>query len=171
MKDIDRNIPVPNTPDDIILEIDKTGVSPLFNTGSSDQDLILINCMGLKDLSKPVGNQQLQYESAVLVDNDTTKKYDLCVSGENSIGKIFIEPWIKLLSDYEPITHKFLFDLKTFLEVLRLLKPQDLPPEQQTRWVFVGSVKLLPTKMIFQFTEGKPYILAEIEFAKPRVKI
>jgi len=157
--------------EDVILEIDKTGVSPLYTTEDTDFELILINCIGLKNLSKTISGKQLKYESAVLVDSDTTNKYDLCVSGENSIGKIFIEPWLNLLANHEIITHKFLLDLKTFLEVWRLLKPQDMPPEQQTRWVMVGSVKLLPIKMTFQFTEGKPYILAEIEFAKPLVEI
>jgi len=71
----------------------------------------------------------------------------------------------------DEFTHCFLFDLKTFLQVWNLLKPQDLPPEQQTRWVMVGSVKLLPIKMTFQFTEGKDYIFAEIEFSKPIVEI
>jgi len=155
---------------DVILEIDKEGASRLYSTNSSSE-MILINYTGQLAFSKKVDFKEIKYEHATLVDSDTTNKYDLCVSGENSLGKTFIEPWIHLLANHDPVTHCFLFDLKTFLQVWRLLKPQDLPPEQQTRWVMVGSIKLLPIQMTFQFTEGKDYIFAEIKFAKPRVEI
>jgi hypothetical protein len=61
---------------------------------------------------------------------------------------------------------KFLFDIKTFLEVLQLVKPQNKSGVRQTRWVMVESVKLLQKKKTFEFTEGKEYILTEIQFAK-----
>jgi hypothetical protein len=163
MKDIDSNIGAT----DIILEIDKTGISPLISTGTTDFELILINCTGLKTLTNHINNVYYKYDGASLVDTNVNK-YDLCVTGENSIGENFIKPWLELLN-HESVTHKFLFDIKTFLEVWQLLKPQNKPTEQQTRWVMVESVKLLPKKITFQFTEGKDYILAEIEFAKPRV--
>jgi len=163
MKDIDRVI----NAKDVILEIDKTGVSPLISTGTTEFELVLINCPGLKTLTKAIDNVYYKFESAELVSADNTKTYDLCVTGENSIGENFIAPWLNLLVNHETITHKFLFDVKTFLLVWRLLKPQSTTPEQQTRWVMVQSIKLLPKKITFQFTEGKDYILAEIEFAKP----
>jgi len=166
MKDIDSNIGAI----DVILEIDKTGVSPLISTGTTELDFILINCTGLQKLSKKIENRQLYYEGSQLV-SETNNEYDLTVTGENSIGKTFIEPWLTLYSEHETVTHTFLLDLNTFLKVFQLLKPQNKQMEQQTRWVMVGSVKLLPKKMTFQFTEGKEYIFAEIEFAKPRVEI
>jgi len=162
MKDIDSEAGAT----DVILEIDKTGVSPLISTGTTDFELLLINCTGLKEISK---NKGTYYDYATLVDSNPNK-YDLCVTGPNSIGENFIKPWLELFN-HEPVTHKFLFNLKTFLEVWKLFKPQHKPVEQQTRWVMVGSIKLLPKKITFQFTEGKEYILAEIEFAKPKVEI
>jgi hypothetical protein len=37
--------------------------------------------------------------------------------------------------------------------------------------VFVGGIKLLPKKITFEFIEGSEYIMADIEFAKPIIKI
>jgi hypothetical protein len=169
MKDIDYSAKEEDKSTDVILEIDKTGVSPLISTGTTDLDFILINCTRLQKLEKKVENKQLYYQGAQLI-SETCNEYDLTVTGENSIGKRLIEPWLHVLN-HDSVTHTFLFDLKTFLEVWALLKPQDKPVAKQTRWVMVESVKLLPKKMTFEFTEGKEYILAEIEFAKPRVKI
>ncbi|MCL2311236.1 MAG: hypothetical protein FWC41_01915 [Firmicutes bacterium] len=166
MKNIDSNIGAT----DVILEIDKAGVSPFISTDTTELSLILINYTGPQKLSKTIGGKRYHYEGAQLI-SETGNEYDLTATGENSIGKTFIEPWLKLLANHKTVTHYFIFDLKTFLEVLTLLKPQDKPVEQQMRWVMVESVKLLPKKMTFQFTEGQPYILAEIEFAKPRVEI
>ena len=52
-----------------------------------------------------------------------------------------------------------------------ILKPQENNPDSQIRFAFVNGTKLLPIKMIFQFRAGSENILAEIEFAKGKVKI
>jgi len=57
------------------------------------------------------------------------------------------------------------------MEVLQLLKPQDVPINRQTRFVIIDSVKLMPIKMTFQFTEGSRNTIAEIVFAKERVEL
>lgn len=153
--------------DDLIPEINAPGISRMFSTGNENMDLILVNYCGSKKLNN-YPYYEFEFASPI---NYGKRGYDLTSTGENSVGENLIAPWLTLLSNHEIITHRFLFDLKTFLEVWLLLKPQDKPVSQQTRWVMVESVKLLPKKMTFEFTEGKEYILAEIELAKPVVKI
>ncbi|MCL2435981.1 MAG: hypothetical protein FWD09_07600, partial [Lentimicrobiaceae bacterium] len=67
--------------------------------------------------------------------------------------------------------HYFLLPATIFMEVLQLLKPQDVPISNQKRFVIIDSVKLMPVKMNFQFTEGSRNIIAEIHFAKEKVEL
>jgi hypothetical protein len=103
--------------------------------------------------------------------NKNTGQLDLTVNTIKSIGNELVVPWLNLLSNYEIIKYKFSFSLSVFLEVFSLLKPQDKDPEKQIRFVFLNGSKLIPIKMIFQFTSGKENVLAEIEFAKQNIKI
>ncbi|MDR0206464.1 MAG: hypothetical protein LBI45_04310 [Bacteroidales bacterium] len=61
--------------------------------------------------------------------------------------------------------------VSVFMEVLQLLKPQDVPIQNQIRFVIIDSVKLMPIKMNFQFTEGSRNVIAEILFAKEMVEV
>jgi hypothetical protein len=98
--------------------------------------------------------------------NPVAAAFPLTVDGENSLGQIYVMPYLKLLGDYEPVTMQFLFPLHIFLEVRNLLKPQDKDPEQQTRWILVNNTKMLPIQMKFEFTTSKQYIKAELKMAK-----
>ena len=92
---------------------------------------------------------------------------DLTATGEHSIGEVYVKPWLKLLSNYEKITYRFLLPPAKLLEVIQLLRPQDAAPSQQVRWIFVENIRVLPIRMTFEIVEGKDQILTEIECAKP----
>jgi len=90
----------------------------------------------------------------------------LTVDGENSVGQIYAIPYLQLLGNHKLVTMQFLLPLHIFLEVRNLLKPQNLLPELQTRWIMVNNIKMLPIQMKFEFTTSKQLIKAEIKMAR-----
>lgn len=115
----------------------------------------------------------IQKFSPVCYDDDNARVSgnDLTATGDKSIGEVYVKPWLELLSDYEKITYRFILSPAKILEVMKLFRPQDVSPEDQVRWIYVENVKLMPIRMTFEVVEGKETILAEIECAKPVVRI
>lgn len=156
----------------LLLNIEIEGCSPIFDTGNKEFDMVLINYLGHKPSNV---NYYCYYEHAspVCLNAAGTREagIDLTATGENSIGEIYAAPWLGFLTSHERICHTFLLPVAAFMEVLQLLKPQDVPVNNQTRFVIIDSVKLLPIKMNFQFTEGSRNIIAEIVFAKEKIEL
>ncbi|MDL2313112.1 hypothetical protein LJC68_09575 [Bacteroidales bacterium OttesenSCG-928-B11] len=150
-----------------ILQIEAGGCSPVFNTGNTGFDMVLVNYHGREELRFNGGRVCYENASPACIGKNGEPKggIGLSAAGERSLER-FVSPWLEFLSSHEKIRHRFIFPLVIFLEVIRLLKPQDVAPQRQTRWALVGNVRLLPVKMDFQFTEGSGNIIAEIEFAK-----
>ncbi|MDL2309376.1 hypothetical protein LJC53_07330 [Bacteroidales bacterium OttesenSCG-928-C03] len=157
----------------LVLQIETEGCSPVFNTGNSEFEMVLVNYHGREEMKFDGGNR-VYYESASPVNlgrnGENKGGISLSVSGDHSLKQL-VAPWLEFLSSHEKVHHRFIFPLHVFLEVIRLLKPQDAPPEKQVRWALVGNIRLMPVKMDFQFTEGSGNILADIEFAKERAEV
>ena len=146
-------------------DIPLAGISEIVNTGTSDFELILnyyvgeVNqtgsVVGLRSVLEPIGAAGQQMT--------------LTVDGDNSLGQIYIKPYLQMLGGYEPVTEQFLFPLAIFLEVINLFKPQPGLPSSQTRWIMVHNIKMLPLQMRFEFTQGKNLVKAEIRMAKMSV--
>jgi hypothetical protein len=154
-----------------ILNIETEGCSPIFDTGSKEFDMILINYIGLKKLA--FGNYYYEHASPVCLDRNGNAEagVSLTATGTNSIGETYAAPWLRFLASHEKVCHTFLLPVTVFMEVLQLLKPQDVPIRNQIRFVIIDSVKLMPIKMNFQFTAGSRNVIAEILFAKEMVEI
>jgi hypothetical protein len=152
-----------------ILNIEMEGCSPIFDTSSKDFEMVLINYIGRKKLS--FGNYYYEHASPVCLDvnGNTQQGVSLTAIGESSVGETYAAPWLRFLASHEKISHTFLLPVSIFMEVLQLLKPQDVPIRNQIRFVIIDSVKLMPIKMNFQFTEGSKNVIAEILFAKEMV--
>ena len=154
-----------------LLNIETNGCSPIFDTENKDFEMVLINYVGRRRL----GQENVWYEHAAPVCMDRQGNQEqglnLTATGANSIGETYTAPWLTFLASHERVCHTFLLPVSAFLEVLQLLKPQDVSTNRQTRFVLIDSVKLMPIKMTFQFTEGSSYIIAEILFAKEKVEL
>jgi hypothetical protein len=155
-----------------LLNIEIEGCSPIFDTGSKEFEMILVNYLGHKP-SKV--NYYCYYEHAAPVclnsDGNREQGIDLTATGEHSVGETYAAPWLRFLASHEKVCHNFLLPATVFMEVLQLLKPQDVPINNQKRFVIIEGVKLMPIKMNFQFTEGSRNIIAEIHFAKEKVEL
>jgi hypothetical protein len=87
------------------------------------------------------------------------------------VGQLWVSPWLDFLANYEKVRYRFLLPLSEFLNLWRLLKPQDGRAQSQTRWLLVAGVKSLPIKITFQFNEGAQSVIAEVEAAKMRMSL
>ena len=154
---ITPNAKIPAVYSLIFPHIPVAGISNMNNTGISEFDLIL-NCY----IGETENYKGEKYSNL----NPVSPVFPLTVDGENSLGETYAMPYINLLGNYEPVTMQFLFPLHVFLEVWNLLKPQNKPVEQQTRWIMIHNIKMLPIQMRFEFVVGKQYIKAEIKMAK-----
>lgn len=151
-------------------DIDQEGASPLFDTENNDFPLILLNYLGLYDFGN---NIRYAKASPVCFDDDGNRVAgaDITATGENSVGEIYAKPWINFLATCEYVVYKLLVPLSTFLQLISLLKPQDIENKNQIRWALIDGVKLLPVTMTFEFIEGKERIKAEIKFAKEKITL
>ena len=159
---------------DFALRIEQTGCSTIFDTGCNGFGMILETYFGSRRLNCPqAGNpffevaQPTQYQR----DGQPLDGISLTVAGTDSVGERWVEPWLSFLSRYEKVKYRFLLPLGEFLKLWQLLKPQDEPAERQIRWLLVGSVKSLPFKITFQFTEGAETVIADVEAAKVKVEL
>ena len=82
-----------------------------------------------------------------------------------------MRPWLGFLAGYEKVKYRFVLPLSEFLNLWRLLKPQDGRAQNHTRWLLVAGVKTLPIKITFQFSEGAQFVIAEVEAAKLKVTL
>ncbi|MDD4847311.1 MAG: hypothetical protein PHR53_00900 [Bacteroidales bacterium] len=136
--------------------------SDIFLKGTEPFDLILLKYFGVRSnriFANPVDPAQ-----------STPTDIELTAKGDYSVGELYAKPWLQFIGNYEPVTCKFLLPLHVFLDVIRLLKPQDESPAQQTRWIYAENSRMMPIQMNFEFGTGE-MILAEIKMAKPIVQV
>lgn len=160
----------PGAVDNNFPDINLQGASALFDTENNDFPLILMNYFGLSDF----GNGVKYVRSSPVCYNDNgnnIRGVDITATGENSVGEIYVKPWLNFLAKCEYVVYKLLVPLSVFLQIIALLKPQDSETKAQTRWALIDGVRLLPVTMTFEFTEGKENIKAEIKFAKEKITL
>lgn len=89
----------------------------------------------------------------------------LCLTstGDNSVGEIFVKPWLQLLDKESFITYKFLLPIGKILELMRLIRPQHATPEHQVRFVMVNNIRILPKKISIQVDNSGDRYLCEIQ--------
>jgi hypothetical protein len=152
--------------------IPKQGFSPIFNvSGNSDFEMILLSYYNREKFWLESGFVYKECFRPTLPDQAPSWALSLTPTGQRSTGESLVSPWLDMLSNYDKVNHKFSIPISKFLDVISLLKPQENSPDKQIRFVFVNGSKLIPIKMVFQFRTEFENILAEIEFAKCKVKI
>jgi len=133
--------------------------SDMFGTEASDK-LILLLYRGKQTFTDRQGRMTYQIENMMPFFSGALS---LTASGANSIGEEYLKPWLDILSSECFITHKFLLPIGKVLEVMRLLRPQDMPPEEQTRFIMVNNVRILPKKISIQIDNSSDLYLCEIQ--------
>lgn len=153
--------------------IDYTGYSPILHSENQPSEFPAF-------IFTHYGNERFFYSKngsyvnkekfrVICPDDAAAWGMDLTVNTDNSLGENIISPWLKFISNYETITHRFALPVAQFIQVLQTLKPQDKPIREQERFIMVNNIKLLPIKMRFQFKVNRDLIIAEIDCAKEKV--
>ncbi len=152
--------------------ISQTGCSTIFDTGSTEFDMILMSYYGRRPFTTAGGTFHYEAMRPTCMTSDGTMEdgISLTPTGDQSVGELYVRPWLSFLSDYEKVTLKMMLPLTRFLEVWQLLKPQNTSIERQNRWILVDNVRYLPIKMTFQFKEGSRLVVANVECAKERTE-
>ena len=159
---------------EFVMRIEQAGCSPVFDTGNTDFPMVLETYLGSRRLEIPqAGNPFIEVAQPTRHSRygDPLDGVSLTVQGDNSVGQLWVSPWLDFLANYEKVRYRFLLPLSEFLNLWRLLKPQDGREQSQTRWLLVAGVKSLPVKITFQFTEGGESVTAEVEAAKPKISL
>lgn len=159
---------------EFVMRIEQAGCSPVFDTGNTDFPMVLETYLGSRRLEIPqAGNPFIEVAQPIRHSRygDPLDGVSLTVQGDNSVGQLWVSPWLDFLANYEKVRYRFLLPLSEFLNLWRLLKPQEGRAQSQTRWLLVAGVKSLPIKITFQFTEGAQSVIAEVEAAKLKVTL
>ncbi len=159
---------------EFVMRIEQAGCSPVFDTGNTDFPMVLETYLGSRRLEIPqAGNPFIEVAQPTRHSRygDPLDGVSLTVRGDNSVGQLWVSLWLDFLASYEKVRYRFLLPLSEFLNLWRLLKPQDGRAQSHTRWLLVAGVKSLPVKITFQFTEGGESVTAEVEAAKLKVTL
>lgn len=159
---------------EFVMRIEQAGYRPVFDTGNTDFPMVLETYLGSRRLEIPqAGNPFIEVAQPTRHSRsgEPLDGVSLTVQGENSVGEKWVSPWLDFLASYEKVRYRFLLPLSEFLNLWRLLKPQDGRAQSHTRWLLVAGVKSLPIKITFQFTEGAQSVIAEVEAAKRKVEL
>ncbi len=94
------------------------------------------------------------------------KEFSLTAKGENSLGEKYVKPVLEL-ANHKTITYKLRLPANMMQPVEDLLRPSELPPDRQTRFIVIRNVKTVPKKITFQIDNSiDDTVLCKIEAMK-----
>ena len=147
-----------------LMVADFTISSDLYNTGDKPSDIILTQYRGLRKRAYYSQNGHYVWNEVMLpVWNG---EFSLTAKGENSLGEKYVKPVLEL-ANHKTITYKLRLPANMMQPVEDLLRPSDLPPERQTRFIVIRNVKTVPKKITFQIDNDRDdTVLCQIEAVK-----
>lgn len=139
--------------------------SDIYNPGEKNSDIILTQYRGLRK------REYFMNENGGYVWNEVmlpvwNGEFSLTAKGENSLGEKYVKPVLEL-ANHKTITYKLRLPVNMMQPVEDLLRPSDLPPERQTRFIVIRNVKTVPKKITFQIDNDRDdTVLCQIEAVK-----
>lgn len=147
-----------------LMVADFTICSDLYNTEEKPSEIILTQYRGLRkrEYNSQYGHN-IWNEVMLPVWNG---EFSLTAKGENSLGEKYVKPVLEL-ANHKTITYKLRLPTGMMQPVEDLLRPSDLPPERQTRFIVIRNVKTVPKKITFQIDNDRDdTVLCQIEAVK-----
>lgn len=144
---------------------DFTISSDLYNCNENPSDIILTQYRGFRKrtITHKRGERYVYNEVMLPVWADG---FSLTAKGENSVGEKYVKPVLEL-NRHRTITYKFRIPALMVSEIDSLLRPSELAPERQTRFIIVRNVKSVPKRIQFQFENNEDdTVLCQIEAVK-----
>lgn len=148
-----------------LMVADFTISSDIYNISEKPSDLILTQYRGLRKRAyiSTATDGYVWNEVMLPVWNN---EFSLRAKGENSLGEKYIKPVLELLG-HKTITYKLRLPANMMQPVEDLLRPSELEPERQTRFIVIRNVKTVPKKITFQINnDSDDTVLCQIEAVK-----
>lgn len=138
--------------------------SDLYNKGEENSDIILMQYRGLKEWK--IGNTSFRQECMLPVYKQEfalrAKKGRWYATGK-TLGETYIMPALELAS-HKTLTYKLRIPKTRLQELDNLVRPSELPPAMQTRFIIINNVKTIPKRIVMQIeNDNCPDVLCEIE--------
>ncbi len=148
-----------------LMVADVTVSSDLYNTTEKSSDIILTQYRGFRQREFQTGTDHKSVKNEVMLPV-WNGEFSLTAKGENSLGEKYVKPVLEL-ANHKTITYKLRLPVNMMQSVEDLLRPSDLPPERQTRFIVIRNVKTVPKKITFQIdNERDDTVLCQIEAVK-----
>ena len=147
-----------------LMVADFTVSSDLYNPSDTPSDIILTQYRGFRKRRSPWTAGGHVWNEVMLPVWDG--KFSLTAKGGNSLGEKYVKPVLELLG-HKTITYKLRLPADMLQPVEDLLRPSELPPERQTRFIVIRNVKTVPKKITFQIENDRDdTVLCQIEAVK-----
>lgn len=175
------NVKVPNMrwtdPDNnmtrYIAEVDASGNSKMFdNDYTGEFEMVLTQYKGKKIFPTmytniPALRRWIEEMNPTCYDkngNPDPKYISLTAQGEQSIGEMWQQPLFEFLANQEKFRFTAVLPMHVFLQVYKLMQPQNMPEKMQTRWLMVNNRRYLPEQINYTLGNGK--VVAQIECSR-----
>lgn len=144
---------------------DFTISSDLYNCNDKPSDISLTQYRGFRKRTVTYKrNVRYVYNEVMLP--VWADEFSLTAKGENSVGEKYVKPVMEL-NRHRAVTYKFRIPVLMVPEIDSLLRPSELAPERQTRFIIVRNVKSVPKRIQFQFENNdEGTVLCQIEAVK-----
>ena len=126
------------------------------------KDIILMYYRGTEHYNHRNSMQSIYYEDMLPVKSG---ELSLATSGEKSWGTQYLKKWLDLYYRHRTITYTFRLPIYKLLEVIRLVRPQNVDTSRQTRSIIVNNVKSWPVKITFSIENSGDFVTTKIESA------
>ncbi len=148
-----------------LMVADFTICSDIYNTTEKPNEIILTQYRGLLQRSWEAATDHPNPCNEVMLPvwNDG---FSLTAKGRNSLGEKYVKPVLELLGN-KTVTYKFRLPYSMMQAVEDTLRPTELQPEKQTRYIIVRNVKSVPKKITYQINnDSDDTVLCQIEAVK-----
>ena len=156
-----------------IAEVDASGNSKMFdNDYTGEFEMVLTQYKGKKIFPTMYANipalrRWFEEMNPTCYDsngNPSDKYLSLTATGENSVGEKYQQPLFDFLAQQEKFRFTAVLPMHVFLQVYKLMQPQDLPEAMQTRWLMIHHRRYLPQTITYTLSNGK--VVAQIECSR-----
>lgn len=150
-----------------LMVADTAVCSDLYNVSDKPSDIILTQYRGFRRLAnkEQVGGRSTYIYKEVMLPV-WNGEFSLTAKGENSLGERYVKPVLEL-ANHKTVTYKLRLPANMMQPVEDLLRPSELPPERQTRFIVIRNVKTVPEKITFQIDNDRDdTVLCQIEAVK-----
>lgn len=141
--------------------------SDLYNASEKPSDIILTQYRGFRRREwQPTGEEPLTYLKSEVMLPVWAGGFSLTAKGANSLGEKYVRPVLELLG-HKTMTYKFRLPANMLQQVEDLLRPSELAPQRQTRFLIVRNVKSVPKRITIQIENDRDdTVLCQVEAVK-----